>query len=219
MAIPADVLEQLKQLGEDPSQYESMAKSEGEKFLRGFVAKVVESATLFSEWHPRLLQFAKQKRDENPLPTEPELDPLVQAQRRIVKKLVDEGEHVPTNSAHTSVLFSAPWNCLSVLHKAWPAAVRNAVFLTPEEGREWSTICQPPEGAFWWFAFQWWITEVPDNPRFYLDDGTSGNHSLHAILVRHGLQWGELAGGERVELWTSDGTNEAFVRILEDCTY
>ena len=222
MALPPDIADQLSELGEDAARYEWIAESEGDDFLRGFVGKLVESAALFDESHPRLAEFAAQQRAANPVPQQSDADAFTLAQHRILKPLVDDAERVPIRGTHTSAIFYAPLNCLSLLLNSWPANVPNAVFLTPEEFKEWNQTYELPEGVFWWFVFQWWAIDfkISENSIWFFNSKPKTfPANVTPMLVTYGLQWGGLAGGERADLWAWDGERETFIENVGDCSF
>jgi hypothetical protein len=221
MTLPSDIADRLAQLGEDAARYEWIAESEGVESLRGFVGKLVESAALFEEWHPRLQEFAEQKRSENPLPQLLATDSFTIAQHRIMQPLIEKAERVRIRGDHTSVIFYAPLNSLTLLLNSWPAAVPNAVFLTPHELRQWNEIYHRKEDAFWWYVFQWWNIEfeIPEKSIWFLDSKPSLPSNVTPMLVTYGLQWDGFAGGEHADLWAWDGKCERFIDHVGDCDF
>ena len=214
MTIPADIADQITELGEETARCEWILKTHGELLLRGFVAKLKETAGLFNEWHPRLVEFARQKRQSRPLPEPAAWDALTLAQHRILKPLIENAERVPIRGHFTSAIFSAPFSSLQLLLCSWPAEVPSAVFLTPKELQEWNKICEPPREALWWFALQWWNIESEnlEKSRWFCGVPPAVPRGVTPLLVTYGMDWGDLAGGEKADLWTWDGQRERFVK-------
>ena len=221
MTLPADIAAQLAYLGRDVARYKDIANKEGVDFLRMLVGKLVESAALFDEWHPRLVQFAAQKRLAGPLPSTTAREALEAAMQRILQSAIENAERVPTVGRHTSVVFCVPLKYLPMLRKSWPAEVLNAIFLTPDELREFKAMCDAPESAQWWYAFQWWSiqTEIPATSMWFSHPKPKLPANVTPLFVTSGLQWGSLAGGERADLWTWDGAHEQFHSVIGDCSF
>lgn len=218
--LPPDIINDLKRLGENESRFLRIVESEGIAYARRFVSRLLSAADLFDEWFPRLKEFSEAKRAQSPLPGPADLTAADNALRRVLQPKIFDAQHVPTRGNKTAVMFTAPLSVLPLLREAWPGTVQNAIFLTPEELGEWRGKHKHPENEFWWFAFQWWdaVFTIPnDGPSSLKVPVLSLNEK--PLVVRYGLQWGELAGGETVELWAWNGETERFVAPLWSCDF
>jgi hypothetical protein len=221
MTLPDDIVEILRSLGEAPARYASIAESQGVEFLRFFIAKLVSSARLFDEWFPRLTAFAAVKRAENPVPPAATLSPVDRAWIRILEPKIMGAEHVPSRGLHTAVIFTAPLCALQVVQSHWPGEIKNGVFLTPSESKEWHAHYVHPDGEFWWFVYQWWDIEdrIEGKSGWFWNGPPMLPSEMTPWLVHCGLQWGSLAGGEKAELWGWNGRQEELIELLGVCDY
>ena len=222
MTLPDDIVETLRSLGEAPPRYAFIAESEGIEFLRFCIAKLVLSARLFDEWFPRLTAFAAAKRAENPLPPAAALSLIERAWVRILEPKILGAEHVPSRGLHTAVIFTAPLCVLHFAQSHWPGEVKNSVFLTPSELSDWHAQNDHPEkNTFSWFAYQWWDIEdeIEGKSLWFMDGPPTLPSEMTPWLVHWGLQWGDLAGGEKAELWGWNGSHEQLIDDLGDCSF
>ena len=197
MSIPQDLADELLRFGEESILVRvRMCKSEGLFYLRNFVERLTESAALFDQWYPRLIAFAATKRQAHPFPSEHALSDFDRAVRRIVASKVPIAEHAPARPFRSATIFTAPLVALEVVQSGWPGQPPNAVFLTPDELREWDEVYSHPESAFWWFCFQWWNVDFDPLDRTHLAFGRSSPRSRRrdTLAVTHGLLWGSQAG-------------------------
>ncbi|MGO9107606.1 MAG: hypothetical protein ACLP9L_00090 [Thermoguttaceae bacterium] len=226
MTRPDNIPEDVQYLGEDGSHSASMAEEHWIELVSSYVDKMGWSITakLFSDWFPRLTEFAATKRAENPLPSPNALLPTEQAWNRILEPKIVTQKSVPKNGPITALIFTAPLCTLQLVQSHWPGSVKNAVFLTPSELQDWYSNYHDPDGAFscgelGWYACQWWKVddkiEIERQSDYWFRDGPLKLPSgLDPWLVHWGHQWGGKSGSESAELWCWDGVREQLIRTL-----
>ena len=119
------------------------------------------------------------------------------------------------------MIFLAPLHALSLVQQAWPGTVRNAVYMTSEEWKEWNEVYQPSDEGFWWHALQWWSIEceIPELSIWFLEEKPVFPPGIMPMLVTYGLMWGDMAGGETADLWSWDSERETFIENLGGCDF
>jgi hypothetical protein len=119
-----------------------------------------------------------------------------------------------------------PSLAIPVAQRLWPGEDDHSILLTPEEHSQWRQIYSHPERALWWFRNYWWSVDDRPAPSSQLDGQDLDNETASkrwvtgllaklglekkVYLVKSGVQWGPLAGGEDVELWSWNGRNCKF---------
>ena len=88
------------------------------------------------------------------------------------------------------------------------------MILEESERRHWFTeVYDDQQEALWWYAFAWWTVEDgvvdkdwgPIRPNIPAVPGSS-----HWV-IKSGVQWGQLAGGGRSELWQWNGERATLI--------
>jgi len=217
MQLPDDMLTEIDRLGLDLSSMEDSLREEGLVSVRRFLERLTETAKLFETWFPRLQSFEAEARRANPMPEESDLTPIEMAQRRILQSKIKQGKRIHIWNRFTATIFTAPLVVLPLVIADWPGEYRNAVFLTPGEFKAWYEAYDEPQEDLGWFVRQNWDIQ-PDPPadsfamKFYNYSVPTGTTPL---LVRWGISWSSLAGGEDSELWCVDSKGrESFLGHL-----
>lgn len=221
MELPQDMLDEIERLGESPERIKWVAREENLDFARYFLKNLTESSQLFDKWFPKLKDFERAKRAAAPIPADDQLTPNDVSAKRILQPKIAPAERVPQSGNFCAAFFTAPLAVLPLVNNEWPSQYRNAVFLTPDELREWNSQYDEPEDAHWWYCFQNWDVEFdPPSDSFWLEhcDYAIPPSALTAIAT-WGLSWGSLAGGIKAELWIIENGTETLLGDLGDVTF
>jgi hypothetical protein len=211
MTLPHDIIERLDALGESHEYYDRMMRSEGEGFVRHYLNRVEERASLYREWSPVLREFAADCRRDHSCPHENMLPPRDQSKAPIYETMIKDAERPPLADKEVAVFYCLPLIAIPIARRLWPGADDRGVFLTREEIEEWQRIYSHPEDAFWWFVHMWWRVEDPPDKRTYEPAIEPSVPNGEPWLAVSGMSWGGLAGGEDADLWSWDGEKAEFV--------
>lgn len=223
--LPADVADRLTAVGEDPARYQDMVRSFGARhvreFVRSYAGRIETQAALYRDWSPRLRQFADQCRVANPCPSMASLPARDEAKIPIYRAMINGAERLPRRPKNEVVICRMPAMAIPIAQDLWPGADDRCVFLTPEELSEWQRIYTHPEDEFWWFIYYWWIVQDPPKPDSALADHIRGQipPGIDPWLAISGIQWGDLAGGEVVELWSWNGKEVTSCGVVCDSIF
>jgi len=217
--LPADVAARLQVLGEDTDKYKEMVRSEGAKFVRGYIEQLENTDSLFKQWSPKLRQFAAECRAAMPCPSVESLSARDRAKIEIYETKIDTAERLTRRRENEVVICCLPTMAIPIAQRLWPGADKRSVFLTLQELAQWNAIYTHPDDSFWWFTHYWWnVEDSPDPDGRWADDielnVPDGNDPW---LVTSGLQWGDLAGGQVVELWSWNGKEANSLGIVGEC--
>ena len=221
LELPQDMLDEIERLGESPERIKWVAREENLDFARYFLDYLTESSQLFDKWFPKLQDFERAKRAAAPIPSDDQLSTNDLIARRILEPKIAPAVRVPQSGNFCAAFFAAPLPVLPLVKDEWPSQYRNAVFLTPDELREWNAQYNEPDDARWWYCFQNWNVEFdPPSDSFWLDysDYVIPDGALSAIAT-WGLSWGSLAGGMNAELWCIENGVERLMGDLADVTF
>ncbi|WP_283431300.1 hypothetical protein [Neorhodopirellula lusitana] len=176
---------------------------------------------MFDKWYPNLQDFSQTKRAATPIPRNDHFTANDVLARRILEPKIAPSERVPQRGNCCAAFFTAPLAVLPLVMNEWPSEYRNAVFLTPDELREWNSQYDEPEDARWWYCFQNWDVDFdPPSDSFWLEHSeyVIPAHARSAIAT-WGLSWGSLAGGVKAELWSIENGTEQLMGLLGDATF
>ena len=156
-----------------------------------------------------------------PIPTDDQLSTSDLIARRILEPKIAPAERVPQSGKFSAAFFTAPLSVLRAVKTEWPAEYRNAVFLTPDELREWNAQYDEPGDPEWWYCFQDWNVEFdPPSDSFWLEHSEyTVPDDAQAAIATWGLSWGSLAGGVKAELWYIENGTETLLGDLGDVTF
>jgi len=214
--FPDELYKEIVQLGEDVDQFKRMADQYSLDFVRYYLNQLNKTSQLFRKWFPRLEDFEREHRINNPFPSRDQLTETDQIARRILEPKIATAEKVPQKGNFCAAIFTAPLSVLSLVTEHWPSEYANAVFLTPEELHEWNEQYTESDDALWWYCFQNWDLEFdPPSDSFWLN---GCEHPIPKdatkIIATWGMSWGSLAGGLTGELWYVENGYECFAGNL-----
>jgi hypothetical protein len=216
--LAPDLVHRLVAINEDPLDYREMAWRHGAGFVHGFINTREEANNLYSEWSPRLRQFAEKCREANPSPT----DESLSSRDRELQRIYEAKFARPLLGRESFVaICSMPLIAIPVARRVWPQD-RRIVLLTPDEESKWDEIYSHPKDTFLWFSRHWW--SVNDSPEQFSvgtnsftlwkeDDIPDGGS---AWLVTIGHVYGPLAGRGHTELWSWNGKRATFIKNISN---
>ena len=225
--MPHDLAERLVSLNEVPLAYREIAWREGVDFLAGYIDSISERNVLYLKWSPKLLAFADQCRDDQPVPSENSLSDSDRAKQQIYEAKIKNAERLPQSLYLNKItICSMPLVAISVAQRLWPGEDDSTIILTPDEQSKWHTIYSHPKDAFWWFIDYWWNIDDSPKQKFSVGDITFFNWNENEVpegnspwLVNSGLRWGPLYGGGSTELWLWDGKHCKFARLKDNSNF
>jgi hypothetical protein len=221
-SIPDDIARAFAELGYSQSKLERIAGKLCDSDLRLYLEKIVEDRQRFGHWYPQIQAYAEEQRLICPLPDSSQLSVFDQGRLRILRQCVLKAEGCCPIDDYTATICTAPLWGLSLLKKEWPSKQPHPIYLTPEEWAAWVDGPYSSEAenvfTFWgWFVRYWWdvVDETfASSTSFLLDTPLDPDHPLTPLTVVEGLQWGSLAGGETTSIWSWDGVEEKFMRVV-----
>jgi hypothetical protein len=221
IVIPSDIVERLTALGASPDRYADMVRSEGADFTRGFVGKLEDAAALCRQWAPKLRQLVSESRRLHPVPAVASLTACDLAKRQVLETKIATAERLGRRRRDEVVLCGVPLIAMSAAQQLWPGEDDRCVLLTREELSAWENVYKHDNSSFWWFMHYWWDIEDPPRRDELGPPGMplSVPAGESPWLVRSGLQWGTLAGGENEELWSWDGRAARFIRPVATTSF
>jgi hypothetical protein len=216
VVIPPDIADRLTALGINPDRYAKMVRSEGADFTRSFVESLEDAAALCRHWSPKLRQLVAESRRSHPVPAVESLTACELAKRQVLETKIANAEGLGRRRRDEVVICCVPLFAMSAAQQLWLGEDDGCVLLTREELSDWEQVYQHDNSSFWWFIHNWWDIEDPprqDEP-WRWGKPLSFPSGESPWLVRSGLQWGMLAGGEDAELWSWNGQTARFIRTV-----
>jgi hypothetical protein len=211
--LPKDIDDRLSAIGEDRSVFENLLRSEGERFVRGYLERIEDAESLYQRWAPKVRHFTEECRTANPCPAVESLSDRDAAKLAIYRTKIESTEKLP-RKRNEVVYCVLPSIAHSVAQSSWIGNDDRTLILTPEESGRWQQIYSHPEGSFRWWVNYWWDIQDPPGQGLWSDGDWSLPAHEEPWLVISGLAWGDLAGGEDAELYSWDGAEAKYCRHI-----
>lgn len=223
--IPHDLAQRIVSRNEDPRDYRDSVWREGADHVHDLLDRLDHAAAECRRWSPRLRAFAIECRRVAPAPSVDELTGLALQQYRLLRMKMSEFVRSRDSVVVAGRKFQVP--IISASRVGLPAAKEvfsesGAVILEASEPDRWfAEVSQIDSKARWLFALAWWIIDVET-----AGGQAAGIHRNRPVspegsywVVRSGVQWGPLHGGEHTELWRWNGDQAEFIERLEDVSF
>jgi len=211
--LPKDIDDRLSAIGEDKSVFENLVRSEGERFVRGYLERIEDAQRLYQQWAPKVRRFAAECRTANPGPAVESLSARDVAKLPIYLTKIESAERLP-RKRNEIVFCVLPNIAFSVVPGSWIGNDDRTVILTPEESVRWQQMYSHPENSFWWWVSYWCDIQDPPVRGLWSDGDLSLPAHEEPWLVISGLAWGDLAGGEDAELYSWNGIEAKYCRHI-----
>jgi hypothetical protein len=193
-------------------------QSRGESFFLGFLREEEKAAAKYRRWFPRLQAFAAECRLAVPVPEVGSFSAAEREQHRVLLAKMrqfaesEDRRCVLGRKPHQAAILSTTRVGLAAAEEVFAGS--GAVILEESERERWLTeVCPVRHGAFWWYAFAWWIVRegLPAEEEAGIRQAYPIPEGCTYWMVTSGVQWGGLAGGAGHELWRWDGERAAFI--------
>jgi hypothetical protein len=219
--LPDDLLRRILSANQNPEIFREIVWRDGSPdSAHRLLDSIDNAASEYHRWAPSLRAFAGECRRAAPAPT---LESLTGSEREQYHILRSKISSFAASKDHFVVLGGRPHHLAVLMTKgSGLLAVEEvfggsgAVILEESEWNRWfREVYNPDDKMPWWYAFAWWTfrEDISAQEQARIGQRHPPSAGSSYWILRSGVRWGPMMGGQTDELWRWNGERAEFTEI------